>query len=274
MKKFIAVLATSVLLTAGCSESPQESGGPDAFESRYQPMPSGATLITGATVLTGNGERLDDADVLIRDGKIAAVGTDLDAGDAAGAAAVLVLQWDPAKGPLSPWARVILTAGDIALDYIGTNPGIVGNGSGARLMSAYAQGLADLLPDDGEFGNREDFAQRLFGVFLRAGLDTLAENPEWVVSDDHLQELIGTTVTPVVEAFPDSLADQLRWREVSDAIMGPAASALLNTVPIACERSIERFVYGGKPDQVGFRFFRIGHRLLRAQKIGNVDGRP
>jgi hypothetical protein len=147
-----------------------------------------------------------------------------------GAAAVLVMQWDPSKAPLSPWARVILTAGDIALDYIGTNPGIVGNGSGARLISAYAQGLADLLPDDGEFGNREDFAQRLFGVFLRAGLDTLAENPEWVVSDDHLQELIGTTVTPVVDAFPDSLADQLRWREVSDAIMGPAASALLNTV--------------------------------------------
>lgn len=147
-----------------------------------------------------------------------------------GAAAVLVLQWDPSKAPLSPWARVILTAGDIALDYIGTNPGIVGGGSGARLISAYASSLAALLPDDGEFGNREDFTQRLFGVFLRAGLDTLADNPEWVVSDDHLQELITNTITPVAEAFPDSLADQLRWREVTDAVMGPAASALLNTV--------------------------------------------
>jgi hypothetical protein len=147
-----------------------------------------------------------------------------------GAAAVLVMQWDPSKGPVSPWARVILTAGDIALDYIGTNPGIVGGGSGAKLISAYAKSLAALLPDNGEFGNREDFAQRVFGVFLRAGLTTLTDYPEWVVSEDHLQELIKSTVTPVVEAFPASLADQLRWREVSDAIMGPAASALLNTV--------------------------------------------
>lgn len=147
-----------------------------------------------------------------------------------GAAAVLVMQWDPSKAPLSPWARVILTAGDIALDYIGTNPGIVGGGSGARLISAYAGSLAALLPDDGEYGNREDFAERLFGVFLRAGLDTLSENPEWVVSEDHLQELIRNTLTPVASAFPDSLADQLRWREVGDTIMGPATSALLNTV--------------------------------------------
>ena len=72
MKKSIVALATCVLLTAGCSESPEESGGPTAFERRYEPLPSATTLITGATVLTGNGERLDDADVLIRDGKIAA----------------------------------------------------------------------------------------------------------------------------------------------------------------------------------------------------------
>ena len=82
MKKSIVALATCVLLTAGCSESLEESGGPIVFESRYEPLPSGTTLITGATVLLGNGERLDGADVLIRDGKIAAVGTSLDAGDA------------------------------------------------------------------------------------------------------------------------------------------------------------------------------------------------
>jgi len=33
-----------------------------------------------------------------------------------------------------------------------------------------------------------------------------------------------------VKAFPNSLADQLRWREVTDALMGPAASAVLQTV--------------------------------------------
>jgi imidazolonepropionase-like amidohydrolase len=82
VKKSIVALATCVLLTAGCSQGEPESGSATAFESRYEPLPSGTTLITGATVLTGNGERLDGADVLIRDGKIAEVGTGLDAGDA------------------------------------------------------------------------------------------------------------------------------------------------------------------------------------------------
>src|SRR5690606_2451993 len=36
-------------------------------------------LLTGATLLTGTGKRLDDADLLLRDGKIAAIGQDLDA---------------------------------------------------------------------------------------------------------------------------------------------------------------------------------------------------
>ncbi len=39
---------------------------------------SAPTLIRGATVLTGTGERLDGTDVLLRDGKIAAIGRDLE----------------------------------------------------------------------------------------------------------------------------------------------------------------------------------------------------
>jgi imidazolonepropionase-like amidohydrolase len=67
-------------LLAGC-DSPVATDDQSAepFASRYAPLPSGTTLITGATVLTGTGERLDDADVLIEDGRIAAVGADLSA---------------------------------------------------------------------------------------------------------------------------------------------------------------------------------------------------
>jgi imidazolonepropionase-like amidohydrolase len=83
VKILFVALATCTLLLAGCDQ-PVESKGDDAaaFQSRYQPLPSGATLITGATVLTGTGERLEGADVLIRDGKIAEVGASLSAGDA------------------------------------------------------------------------------------------------------------------------------------------------------------------------------------------------
>ncbi|MBW8312870.1 MAG: amidohydrolase [Rhizobium sp.] len=53
-----------------------------SFPSTYQPVASGPVLITDATVLTGDGRRLEGADVLMRDGKVAAVGTDLQAGGA------------------------------------------------------------------------------------------------------------------------------------------------------------------------------------------------
>ena len=47
------------------------------FPSTYRVPESAPVLISGATVLTGTGERLDGADVLLREGKIAAVGRGL-----------------------------------------------------------------------------------------------------------------------------------------------------------------------------------------------------
>lgn len=46
----------------------------EAYPSTYSPLPSGPTLITNATILTGTGERLDDSSLLMSDGKIAFVG--------------------------------------------------------------------------------------------------------------------------------------------------------------------------------------------------------
>jgi imidazolonepropionase-like amidohydrolase len=53
----------------------------DPYPSTYRTIASPPVLITGATVLTGTGERLDGADVLLRDGKVAAVGAGLAAPD-------------------------------------------------------------------------------------------------------------------------------------------------------------------------------------------------
>jgi imidazolonepropionase-like amidohydrolase len=55
----------------------------DPYPSTYRPLPSAPVLIQHATVLTGTGARLDNADVLMRDGRIVAVGPQQDApGDA------------------------------------------------------------------------------------------------------------------------------------------------------------------------------------------------
>ena len=80
MKKSIAALAACALLASACSKNDNvASNGPAPYDSRYEALPSGTTLLTGATVLTGTGERLEGADVLLVDGKIADVGSGLSA---------------------------------------------------------------------------------------------------------------------------------------------------------------------------------------------------
>jgi imidazolonepropionase-like amidohydrolase len=52
---------------------------PSPFPSTYKPAASAPTLIRNATVLTGTGERLNGADVLLVDGRVQAVGSGLNA---------------------------------------------------------------------------------------------------------------------------------------------------------------------------------------------------
>ena len=50
----------------------------DPYPSTYRPLPAAPVLISHATVLDGTGRRLEGADVLMRDGVVAAVGTGLE----------------------------------------------------------------------------------------------------------------------------------------------------------------------------------------------------
>src|SRR5688500_18307684 len=50
---------------------------PDPFPSTYRPPPGGPVLFVNATILTGAGPRIDGGSLLIRDGKIVAVGKDI-----------------------------------------------------------------------------------------------------------------------------------------------------------------------------------------------------
>ena len=64
--------ASDTAPTSAASQAP-------AFASTYRPIASAPVLIAGATVLTGDGRRLENADVLLREGKVAAVGNGLTA---------------------------------------------------------------------------------------------------------------------------------------------------------------------------------------------------
>jgi imidazolonepropionase-like amidohydrolase len=81
LRPFIALVATLSLaacVTTGI-DTDAEDEGPAPFASTYTPRPSTPTLIRNATVFDGNGAELANADVLMRDGRIVAVGQNLSA---------------------------------------------------------------------------------------------------------------------------------------------------------------------------------------------------
>ena len=87
MKRALSALVLAA--TAACAQGQaRPSTGPAAepaeappapFPSTYQPFPSAPTLIRGATVMTAAGEVIPGGEVLMVDGRIAAVGTGLTA---------------------------------------------------------------------------------------------------------------------------------------------------------------------------------------------------
>ncbi|MEM0514434.1 amidohydrolase [Pseudoalteromonas sp. YIC-827] len=77
----LSLLALAITL-AGCQQNEGPQGdkvtiNKNPYPSTYQPLPRQSTLITNATVLTGDGQRIDGGDVYVVDGKIQQIGTDL-----------------------------------------------------------------------------------------------------------------------------------------------------------------------------------------------------
>ena len=80
------LLAGLILASLGGSAlaaTPTSRFTQDPYPSTYKALASGPVLLANATVLTGTGERLDGADVLLADGKVAAVGRGLSAPEGA-----------------------------------------------------------------------------------------------------------------------------------------------------------------------------------------------
>ncbi|KGJ96228.1 amidohydrolase [Colwellia psychrerythraea] len=87
-KTAYTLLATSMLslgLTACLPNEKQDAKvviNKNPYPSTYQALPAQSTLLTNATILTGTGERLNDADILLVNGKVSQVGNDLSADNA------------------------------------------------------------------------------------------------------------------------------------------------------------------------------------------------
>ncbi|WP_440876473.1 amidohydrolase [Thalassotalea sp. PLHSN55] len=79
------LMVISSLALSGCLQTEQDEKvtiNKNPYPSTYQALPGKTTLFTQATVLTGTGEKLENTDVLIADGKIVKVGNNLSADNA------------------------------------------------------------------------------------------------------------------------------------------------------------------------------------------------
>jgi imidazolonepropionase-like amidohydrolase len=74
-----AFAATLFIANVHAATTMQTRSADDPYPSTYHPIGSGPVLIQHATVLTGTGTRLDDADILLQGGRIVAIGSHLDA---------------------------------------------------------------------------------------------------------------------------------------------------------------------------------------------------
>ncbi|WP_375209695.1 amidohydrolase [Hyphomonas jannaschiana] len=93
-RNWVALAAAAIFLTAcgGSGESdgpaikpftPNEPFDPDPYPSTYEAFPNAPVLITNATILDGEGAKIDNGSLLLQDGKISAIGADLEAPEGA-----------------------------------------------------------------------------------------------------------------------------------------------------------------------------------------------
>ncbi len=150
---------------------------------------------------------------------------------------VLVKQWKDGTGPPTPATRLVLAFADVALDYVGSNPGILGvGGNGEKLITALSANFRKLLPDvdkkDGWQGHEATgfFVERALAITLHAGLKTISENPDLLVEEDHYRALLQNVVEPFVAGFDKNPNDRPQWIDVRDTLLGPVAEAALKTL--------------------------------------------
>lgn len=150
------------------------------------------------------------------------------------AGGMMIGQWADGKGPVRPWTRVIVAMADVALEYVAARPEILGiGGDGEKLIGAVALSISTAIPDAhtrDALGPKDRFAERLSALVLHAGLKTLTEKSDLVFKEEHLQELLKQTLPPIIKALPDNVIDQIKWRQVNDALLGPAISGALGAI--------------------------------------------
>ena len=144
----------------------------------------------------------------------------------------IVKQWGRGKEPPGPIARMVLTIVDVAAEFAAHDPQVFGVGSNAEvLVRALATHIAEFIPEDAnELGPKNMLGERLAGLFLKSALSALSEHPDALIEEQHVQQLVKSTLPRLVAAFPAKLTEQIDWRETMDALLGAVASEAMTAI--------------------------------------------
>lgn len=141
-------------------------------------------------------------------------------------------QWSSEIDRTTPLGRVGLALADVALEYVGLNPGLFGvGGTGEKLIGSVALNLRELLPDPDNNGARgNNFAEGAIRVFVQAGLQTLNTHVEDIIEEEHLQDLTTSILGPLIDRVKKGEAGVEKWYDIRDTLLGPIAEAAIGAV--------------------------------------------
>jgi hypothetical protein len=158
--------------------------------------------------------------------------------DERGMGFAVVAQWKPEAQPITPLGRLALVVAEIALDYVSVNPQLIGvRGSGGeKVLKAFATAIASPLTerlDADSLGPASAFYESALQTLVGAAFDAFTSNLKEVVSEEHLANLLGNVLDPIVtevKAKEDDVPFQRRMQKITDTLLGPAAAAAMKTI--------------------------------------------
>ncbi|MEQ8654256.1 MAG: hypothetical protein RIC87_17445 [Kiloniellales bacterium] len=146
----------------------------------------------------------------------------------AGSASVSVLrQWAKDEGPPSPAVRMALAMGEVALELVSAKPDLFADTKGGQqMLNAFANSLSSLLPDPDDPQDWDDaLARKTLTIVFRAGLEAVAEHPDAVTDEAHLQALTGRVAQSFRKGLTEDPENLFTWLHLRDNLLGPAAKA-------------------------------------------------
>jgi hypothetical protein len=132
--------------------------------------------------------------------------------------------WSKEKAPPNAWTRIALALAEVALDYVGTNPGVLGiGGNGEKLIQVVCDNLQLCLVDIDDVPQAY-FVERMGVAILQAGLKTVTDNADLIVVDKRAATVITGVAKPLSDLFASStkagdFAAALQWSNIRDTVL-------------------------------------------------------